>query len=178
MCHWGRSDMKKVRGRGRREGTVQHLGLLEGACVAEVEEIEDAVGVDAHGAVVLGLPLCGGAGVGAAERGGGLGALPLLGIGDARHLSRWDGNDLRRRRGVGGGWLPGRTAQFGLPSWEARPRAGSPIKRRGSLRNSIHPPGGGAGLKAGSGGTVSTPRCPCQPPMCWESTKHRYFERI
>lgn len=120
MCHWGRSDMKKVRGGGRREGTVQHLGLLEGAGVAEVEEIEDAVGVDAHGAVVLGLPLCGGAGVGAAERGGGLGALPLLGIGDARHLSRWDGNDLRRRRGVGGGWLPGRTAQFGLPSWEGK----------------------------------------------------------
>lgn len=67
---------------------VQQLGLLEGAGVAEVEEVEDAVGVDADGAAV-GAPRGGGrvllfvlavaAAVGVEHA--------LLGIGDARHRS-------------------------------------------------------------------------------------------
>jgi hypothetical protein len=58
--------------------------------VAEVEEIEDAVGVDAHGAVAVAAAaapslLGGGGGIGGGVRG--LGALPLPGIGDSRHLA-------------------------------------------------------------------------------------------
>uniref|UniRef100_A0A0A9F4L5 Uncharacterized protein n=1 Tax=Arundo donax TaxID=35708 RepID=A0A0A9F4L5_ARUDO len=75
----------------------QLLGLLEGAGVAEVEEIEDTVGVDAHGAV-LDIPggrggrLGSGGGAplnlirGGRGRGGGL-ALAFLGTRDARHVS-------------------------------------------------------------------------------------------
>lgn len=67
--------------------------------MAEVEEIEDAVGVDAHGAVaargrgLLGAAAAAAGGVagggirGGGWRGGGLGALPLPGIGDSRHPS-------------------------------------------------------------------------------------------
>jgi hypothetical protein len=74
---------------GEGKGAVQLLGLLEGAGVAEVEEIEDAVGVDAHGAVdAAAAPGVLGGAVGGGIRGGrGLGALPLPGIGDSRHLS-------------------------------------------------------------------------------------------
>jgi hypothetical protein len=65
----------------------QQLGLLEGAGVAEVEEVEDAVGVDADGAAVDPRGASGGrllllavAAVVAVEH-------ALLGIGDARHRS-------------------------------------------------------------------------------------------
>jgi hypothetical protein len=72
--------------------------------VAEVEEVEDAVGVDAHGAVSvllrLVLVLVGG-GILGGDRG--LGLLPLLGVGDARHA---DDVDLPRRgRGRARGFL-------------------------------------------------------------------------
>ena len=96
--------------------------------MAEVEEIEDAVGVDAHGAAADAAPglLGGGGGI----RGGrGLGALPLPGIGDSRHLSGGNGTAAteEEERGVDCGVTA--AALFSLAGdGKARPRAGAPIK--------------------------------------------------
>jgi hypothetical protein len=70
--------------------------------VAEVEEVEDAVGVDAHGAVSILLRLVLVlVGRGILGGGCGLGLLPLLGVGDARHADDADLPRRRRRRGRG-----------------------------------------------------------------------------
>ena len=99
--------------------------------MAEVEEIEDAVGVDAHGAVAVAAAaapslLGGGGGIGGGVRG--LGALPLPGIGDSRHLAvSLSAATEEEERGVDCGVTA--AALFSLAGdGKARPRAGAPIK--------------------------------------------------